>query len=201
MKTAALLLILLSVLLVFGFGFFYLLGFAMSFDAPGSDKSPAAWGMRILMLTPILIFIVFILLAWIAFQAGNYRRSVILGLIPPAIGIALLGIMAVTSFASLSAFRRQRAQEEADARRYPVQKFMRPVEGGTDTIIVFPSRIVAYRKYMGTEHHWGGPLGDLNESRDVILYYHHPDNRIPKEELNQFIDETGRKLTDVYQVR
>lgn len=57
MKILALVLMVLTILVIVGFGFAYLLGFVMSFDAPGSDKDPDAWSFRILMLGPIVIFL------------------------------------------------------------------------------------------------------------------------------------------------
>jgi hypothetical protein len=46
MKIAALLLMIISVIALFGYGFMFLLGFAMSFDTP-SGEDPKAWGIRL----------------------------------------------------------------------------------------------------------------------------------------------------------
>ena len=69
MKGLALILMFLTLLAIVGFGLFYLLGFAMSFDAPGSDKDPAAWGMRLLMFLPAIVFIIVLAFAWKAYTA------------------------------------------------------------------------------------------------------------------------------------
>jgi len=198
MKTAALLLMILSVIVLFGFGFMYLLGFAMSFDAPGSGEDPKAWGMRFLMLIPLLLIIVALIFSIMAYSSGNYRRVVMINLLPIGICATLIGYMVITSFVDLAKYRAITAQEERDAKLYPEQRFLRPVEGGTDTIIVFPSRIVAYRKYQGTNIPWSGPLGDLNEDRTTIKYNSSTDTHIYKNELDQFFDAQGRKFTDVY---
>jgi hypothetical protein len=81
MKTLAILLLLLTFLMMLGFGMFYLLGFAMSFDAPGSTSDPKAWGMRLLIFAPMIIFLVVLVMAWQAYAAGNYRKSVLLGIV------------------------------------------------------------------------------------------------------------------------
>jgi ABC-type transport system involved in multi-copper enzyme maturation permease subunit len=200
MKTASILFMILGILMVLGFGFMYLLGFAMSFDAPGSTSDPAAWWMRFLMFLPILIMIGALIFAMIAFARGNYKQSFIASVVPVGIFILIIGFMFISSFASMNKYKAQMAAEAEDARLYPVQKFLRHVEGGTDTIIVFPNRIVAYRKYLGTNIPWGGPLGDLNEKRDTIYYYSSHDTKIGMGELDQFTDENGRKFTDVFNI-
>jgi len=198
MKTVALLLMLVSVIALIGFGFMYLLGFAMSFDAPGSTSDPKAWGMRLLMFLPLLFLIVALVISIAAYSSGNYRRVIIVNLVPIGVCAALMGYMFVSSFASLAKYKAITAKEAKDAKLYPEQRFLRNVEGGTDTIIVFPSRIVAYRKYQGTAIPWSGPLGDLNEERTTIKYISSSDTHIGKEELDQFFDVDGRKFTDVY---
>ncbi len=201
MKTAALLLMILSVLILLGFGFMYLLGFAMSFDAPGSGDDPKAWGMRLLMLLPLLLIIVALIFSIKAYSSGNFRQAFIINMVPVGFCAVLFAFLIITSFTSLAKYRATTAREAADARLYPEQRFLRPVEGGTDTIIVFPSRIVAYRKYQGTDIPWSGPLGDLNEQRNTIQYNSSTDTHISKEELDQFFDAQGRKFTDVYRIQ
>ena len=201
MKIAALLLMIISVIALFGYGFMYLLGFAMSFDAPGSGEDPKAWGMRFMMFLPLLLLIVALILSIMAFSSGNYRRVILINIVPIAVVTVLFGFMVFTSFTSTAKYKAAMVKEAKDAKLYPEQRFLRPVEGGTDTIIVFPNRIVAYRKYVGTEIPWGGPLGDLNEERNTIKYLSRPDTKIAKEELDQFVDAQGRKFTDVYQVQ
>ena len=82
MKTLAILLMLLTIVMIVGFGLFFLLGFAMSFDAPGSTTDPKAWGMRLLIASPLLIFLVCLILAWKAYAGGYYGKSVLLGFGP-----------------------------------------------------------------------------------------------------------------------
>jgi hypothetical protein len=60
--------------------------------------------------------------------------------------------------------------------------------------------MVAYRIYQGATHR-GDQLGDLNESRDTILYYNHFRNELRKEELEQFTDEHCRSITNIYAVK
>ena len=198
MKTVALLLMIISVIALFGFGLMYLLGFAMSFDAPGSQSDPKAWGMRFLMFLPVLFLIVALIISIVAFSSGNYKRVVIINIIPIAICAAFIAFMFISSFSSLASYRALQAQEARDAKLYPEQRFLRNVEGGTDTIIVFPSRIVAYRKYQGTNIPWSGPLGDLEKDHKTLKVIVNSDTKIYKEELDQFVDEKGRKFTEVY---
>jgi hypothetical protein len=201
MKTVALLFMVLDVVILFGFGFMYLLGFAMSFDAPGSGADPKAWGMRLLLFLPLLLVFVALIFSILAFSRGNYRQSLFINLVPVGISIILMAWMTYTSFTATAKYKAEMVKDAKDAQLYPEQRFLRPVEGGTDTIIVFPNRIVAYRKYVGTDMPWGGPLGDLNEERNTIKYISRPDTKIAKEELDQFIDAEGRKLTDVYTIQ
>ena len=198
MKTVALLLMIISVIALFGFGLMYLLGFAMSFDAPGSQSDPKAWGMRFLMFLPVLFLIVALIISIVAFSSGNYKRVVIINIIPIAICAAFIAFMFISSFTSLASYRALQAQEARDAKLYPEQRFLRNVEGGTDTIIVFPNRIVAYRKYQGTDIPWAGPLGDLNDDRTMLKVIVNSDTKIYKEELDQFVDDKGRKFSEVY---
>jgi hypothetical protein len=46
----------------------------------------------------------------------------------------------------------------------------------------------------------GGPFGDLSDDRRTILYKASKDNKLKPEDLDQFKDETGRNLTEVYTV-
>ena len=94
-----------------------------------------------------------------------------------------------------------REKELADERMYPKQTYLRDGENGTDTILVFPNRIVAYRLNVGVAYPYNGPLGDLNNSRDTLLYRERPDTKIRRDELSQFTDAEGRKFTDVYAVK
>jgi hypothetical protein len=201
MKIVALLLMIISVIAMFGFGFMYLLGFAMSFDAPGSGEDPKAWGMRFLMFLPLLLLIVALIISISAYGSGNYRRVILINIVPIAVCAILVGFMVFTSFTSMAKYKAITAKEAKDAKLYPEQRFLRNVEGGTDTIIVFPNRIVAYRKYQGTDIPWAGPLGDLNEERTTIKYNSSTDTHIAKAELDQFFDAQGRKFTDVYQIQ
>ena len=73
---------------------------------------------------------------------------------------------------------------------------------GTDTIIVWPTGIVAYRLHVeGMENTWNGPLGDLSEDRKTITYDRRPDTKIAIEELYHFMDSEGRIFTNVYAVQ
>jgi hypothetical protein len=201
-KVIALLFILLGVLLILGLGLFYLLGFAMSFDAPGSQSDPKAWLMRFLMFVPILVVIILLILAIVAYSKGYYRRSVILGSSYIIAFVGFFFFMMISSVGTTRRYQKQLAHEKEEELLYPKQKFFRQTSLGTDTIIVFPNRLVAYRlNIQGMENIWGGPLGDLNESRDVVVYKESTDTRLKREELHQFVDEGGRRFTDVYQVK
>ena len=202
MKTLAILLMLLTLLMMVGFGMFYLLGFAMSFDAPGSTSDPKAWGMRLLMFAPAIIFLVVLILSWQAYAAGNYRKSVLLGIVSPAICIALYIWMMVTSMMSLKFYQNQVAEEKEMEARYPKETYTRTGPLGTDSIIVWSSGIVAYRLHIeGMENTWDGPLGDLSKDRKTITYDRRPDTRLPMEELYHFMDQEGRIFTNIYEVK
>ena len=202
MKTLSILLMLLTLLMMVGFGMFYLLGFAMSFDAPGSTSDPKAWGMRLLMFAPAIIFLVVLILSWQAYAAGNFRKSVFLGAVSPAICIILFGWMVVTSMMSLKQYQNQVAEEKEMEARYPKETYTRTGPLGIDSIIVWSSGIVAYRLHIeGTENTWDGPLGDLSKDRKTITYDRRPDTRLPMEELYHFMDPEGRIFTNVYAVK
>ena len=201
MKTLAILLMLLTILMIVGFGLFFLLGFAMSFDAPGSTTDPKAWGMRLLIASPIMIFLVCLILAWKAYAGGYYSKSVMLGMVAPVVCIALYAWMAITSMASMKQYNDQVAKEEEMKAKYPVEKYMRTADGVSDTIIVWPNGIVAYRLNIGMEYPWNGPLGELSEDRKTITYDRRPDTKLPMEELYHFMDAEGRIFTNVYAVQ
>ena len=139
MKVASILLMLLTVLMMVGFGMFYLLGFAMSFDAPGSTTDPKAWGMRLLFFAPFFIFLVVLILSWQAYAAGNYRKSVLLGVVSPAICVGLYLWMMVTSMSSMKQYNNQVAEEKEIEARYPKEEYIRQTSLGTDSIIVWPT--------------------------------------------------------------
>ncbi|HEY3385928.1 MAG TPA: hypothetical protein VGK46_05425, partial [Saprospiraceae bacterium] len=122
MKTIAILLMLVTIVMMVGFGMFYLLGFAMSFDAPGSTTDPKAWGMRMLIFAPMIIFLVMLVLAWQAYSAGNFQKSALLGAVSPLICIALYAWMAITSMSSMKDYNAQVAKEKEMEAKYPVEK-------------------------------------------------------------------------------
>ncbi len=199
MKVAAILFMILGIFLIIGVGMMSLFGFAMSFDAPGSEHDSQAWMMRILLFAlPLLVFIVLLVLAWMAFRSGNYVRAF---WISSVFGIVIIGFVFVTfisSFITMGQMTVSNLETARDEKLYPIQNFLRPVEGGADTIIVFPSRIVAYRLYTGDQNRFGGPVGDLNEERNTITLDFDSDTRIKREDLSQFINGEGKRLTDVY---
>jgi hypothetical protein len=202
MKGLALVLMLLTLLAIVGFGLFYLLGFAMSFDAPGSDKDPAAWGMRLLMFAPVIIFLILLVFSWKSYSAGHFNQSVVLGAVAPVLCLGAFLLMYISSMSSLKDYQQQVALEKEEAARYPIEKYMRHGPEGTDTIIVFPSRIVSYRLYQGPNMpFYGGPLGDLNETRDILTYHRGSDTKLQMEELYHFMDEEGNIFTNRYQIR
>jgi hypothetical protein len=202
MKILAILLMLLTILMIAGFGMFYLMGFAMSFDAPGSTSDPKAWGMRILLFAPVIIFLVVLVLAWQAYAAGDYKKSVLLGAVSPGICIVLYIWMMVTSMNSLKQYQNQVAEEKELEAKYPKETYTRTGPLGTDTIIVWPNGIVAYRLHIeGMENTWNGPLGDLSEDRKTMTYDRRPDTRLPMEELYHFMDSEGRVFTNLYEVK
>ena len=200
MKALAIVFMVLVFLAMMGFGFFYILGFAMSFDAPGSDKDPSAWMMRLLMFLPGIILLAALILAFISFTSGHYKRSVIISSVPLSMAAAFIVYLFISSFAAQASYTKQMMTEAADARKYPVQKYLRKTDIGADTVIVFPSRIVSYRLQMYNGYPYNGPLGDLNEDRTTIIYNNRPDTKLSVEQLDQFVDEEGRRLTEVYKV-
>lgn len=202
MKTLAILLMIITVLAMAGFGLFYLLGFAMSFDAPGSTTDPKAWGMRLLLFAPMFIFLVLLILSWQAFSAGNYKKSVLLGLVTPGACAALYLWMMITSMASLKQYKDEIDEAKELALKYPTERYTRTGPLGTDTIIVWPTGLVAYRLHVeGMENTWNGPLGVLDADRKTMTYDRRPDTRLPMEELYHFMDEEKRIFTNVYGVQ
>lgn len=187
-------------LMMIGFGFFYLLGFAMSFDAPGSDKDSAAWAMRLLMFLPGLILLAALIFAFISYRAGNFKMSVIVSTVPLGMCAIFILYLFITSFTAMTNITTTRIAEAADKKLYPVQTYLRPLADGADTIIVFPNRIVSYRLMSYNGYPYAGPLGDMNENRTTIVYNNSSDTKLPFEELDQFVDATGKKITEVYQL-
>jgi hypothetical protein len=182
-------------------GLMYAFGFVMSFDAPGSMTNLKGWWMRFLIFLPILGLVVVLIFAAMAFRAERYKRSAIIGSLFAVSGIGFMLYLSIMTIDATHSFDQWKAKEDEAARLYPVQKFLRQSDTTADTIIVYPSGIVAYRLLANRDFPWNGPLGDLNASRDVILYNRSNDTKITWEELDQFIDGNGRKLTEVYSIR
>lgn len=202
MKSLAIILMLLTIIMMGVFGIFYLFGFAMSFDAPGSDKDPQAWVMRLLIFLPEIVFLIMLVLAWMAYSSGAYKKAVLFGAVSPAIMVLLWGAMIVTSLLSYGQYKNQMAKEKELEAQYPVQTYTRQTGLGTDSIIVWPNGIVAYRLHVaGLENTWNGPLGDLSPDRKTITYNRSSDTRLPMEDLVQFADEQGRKFVELYVVQ
>lgn len=202
MKTLALLFMILGVVVMFFGGFMGLMGFAFAFDAPGSADDPSVWLIAILMFTlPILIPIVILIFSFLSYRKGNYGRAVLISAIFPLLIVGFTVLSVTSTYFSMKEFNAQREQQAEDERLYPKQTYLRAGEYGADTILVFPDRIVAYRLNVGVEYPYNGPLGDLNESRDTLLYRERPDTKLTREELSQFTDANGRKFTEVYAVK
>jgi hypothetical protein len=201
MKIIAVLLMLLGVAMIVGYGFLYLLGFAMSFDAPGSTTDPKGWMMRIFIFLPLLGLLAILVFAIRAFLSGQYKKSALIGSVFAVTGLGAVAYTTITTSNAMNNYNDQMAREADDARLYPVQKFIRQGETGADTIIVFPNRIVAYRLNVNREYPHNGPLGDLNSTRDTLIYDRRPDTQLKMEELYHFMDEQGRVFTNVYAVR
>jgi len=202
MKAFAVILMILLVMVLAVSGILYFFGFVMSFDAPGSASDSKAWVTRLMFFLPVIFCGLMLVLSIIAFLRKKYGRSALFSgsVVLLAVGLWIAAI--VSSMASVSNYQAQLKAEKELAKKFPVQKYLRPTStGGTDTLIVWPSRMVAYRLFIPENKPWGGQLGDLNESRDTLIYYESRDNRIRREELEQFSDEGGRKFTDVYRVR
>ena len=202
MKVLAILFMILGIVCIFFLGVMGLLGFAMAFDAPGSADKASNWIFAILMATgPIIISLIILLFAFLAFRKGKYHRSALIGSI---FGILVIGgfiLTTTSSYYAMKSFNKMQAEKAENERLYPEQRYLRQVEGGADTIIVFPDRIVAYRLEVGVEYPYAGPLGDLNETRDTLVYDSRPDTRLGRQELHEFIDGQGKRFTDVYAIR
>jgi hypothetical protein len=199
MKVLSLLLMILVVLIIGLAGILYFFGFIMSFDAPGSADDPKAWWGRLMMFLPVIFCIVIEVLAIQALWSGRYGRSALFSGSLIVAAAAFWFYATFSSMATARAYRTELELEKEQAIKYPVQKFLRDVEGGTDTIIVWPNRIVAYRLYIaGLGKPWSGPLGDLNEGRDTLIYYEHVDTRLRRQELGAFYNMDGRRFTEVY---
>jgi len=199
MKIIAILLLVSGCLLIVGLSLLYFFGFIMSFDAPGSADDPKAWGMRLLFLLPLIVLIAALVLAFLAFQSGNYTRSVGIGSV---FVIALLGIFVMMARMQSDGDRylRELRQQELEDAKHPVQQFIRPTEGGADTIIVFSSRIVAYRVFDKTFNKTiGGPVGKLNKTRDTIRLDGFRGDYLKREEFELFVNESGEKFTTAFQ--
>ena len=202
MKVLAIICMLLTLLAIAGFGLFFLIGFAMSFDAPGSDKDPSAWGMRLLMFLPAIIFILLLFFAWKAYAVEHYKQAVFLGAVTPLLCLAGIVAMTISSMSSLKAYRQQVALGKEEAAKYPIEKYMRHGPESTDTILVFPNGIVSYRLYQGPNlPFYGGPLGELDEKREFITYNRRSDNKLPMEQLYHFMDEEGAVFTNKYRIQ
>lgn len=201
MKAASILLLIITLVCLLGAGLMYFFGFIMSFDAPGSTTDPKGWMMRALLFLPVLAGVVLLIMGFVAYNAGDFKKALIFGSIYPVLSVLLLVFLSVTTMNASRQFRETRIKEAQDAIDFPKQTYLRHRDVGTDTIIVWPSRIVAYRLHVPEfENTWNGPLGDLNETRDVMVYKHSTDTRLKPEELSEFTDENGRKFTDVYRV-
>src|SRR5688572_31699061 len=100
--TLAIISMILVLSLLIGFGLFYILGFAMSFDAPGSDKDPAAWLMRGLMFLPGLILVGAFIWSLLSFASGHYKRSAVINTVPIAMAVLFILYMFVSSFNAMA---------------------------------------------------------------------------------------------------
>ncbi|MBK9983934.1 MAG: hypothetical protein IPP15_16470 [Saprospiraceae bacterium] len=199
MKVGAILFMILGIFMILGTAGISFFGFVMSFDAPGSESDPGAWLNRILLFgLPLLVFIVLLVFAWIFFNRGQYVRSFWIGSVFGLVVAGLVAATVITSFASVSKMNSDARQTAEDERLYPLHTYLRPGEVAADTILVFPSRIVAYRIYTGEEYPFSGPVGDLNQARDTIVIRFDSDSKLKREDLSQFIDSDGKRLTDVY---
>ena len=121
-----------------------------------------------------------------------------------AFPLLLLGFVIFSMWSGASAvpkLQKDQAQRAEEARLYPKQTFVREVPGGADTLIVFPDRMVASRKYDGLKYPLGGLLGYLNEERTHIQLDTKPDPVIRREELSQFTDAGGRRFSDSFPVQ
>ncbi len=201
MKLLAILLMLLVLVVLAGAFILYVMMFAMSFDAPGSTTDPKGWFMRFVLFLPIIACILVLIFSFLALRGGHPGRAVaISGSLVVAAAI-LWTLMTLSSVRGLKKYQDQVKLEKEWEKQFPVQKFVREKEIGADTIIVWPSKIVAYRIGGGDGPALGGGVGMMNDTRDTLIYSEHRDNRIPRNELEQFVNEQGRRFTDVYRVQ
>lgn len=202
MKIIALLLIIFGVLFIAGFGVMWLLLFAMSFDAPGSVDNAGIWGIHLVVLLLFFGFILAVIYATKAYRNGNYARSMGFSSFFALVFLVIALFLGISSKETLQEIQASNTKAAEDVRLYPTEKFIRRIEGGADTIIVFPSRIVAYRLYVKGGYTFGCPVGDLNEARDTIFVNGKEfDEKIGRGGLSQFLDERGRKLTEVFIIK
>lgn len=201
MKLLAILLMLLIVVIIAGAFIMYVMMFAMSFDAPGSMSDPKAWLLRFVAFLPIVAFVLVIIFSFLALRAGQPGKAVAISGSAVAATAVLWTIFALSSMRSMREYQDKVKQEKEWEKQFPVQKFVREKEIGADTIIVWPSKIVAYRIGAGDGPALGGGIGMMNDTRDTLIYSEHRDNRIPRNELEQFVNEQGRRFTDVYRVQ
>lgn len=197
MKPLALILLILGCVLVLVIGLVSLFIFAMSLGPSGTAN--VGWGDRLLILLPIILLAPALFLAFIAFMAGNYSRSAKIGSV---FAITLVGGLIFLSIeASKSArYVRELQQQELEYAQYPVQKFIRPTETGADTLIVFPSRVVAYRIFdPNRPFPLSGPLGELNKTRDTIQIDRRSEGDLKRGEFESFVNSAGEKFAEVFQ--
>jgi len=198
MKIIAILLLVLGCLLIVGLGILYVFMFAMSFDAPGSDSDPKAWIYRLLFFLPFIGLVAALMLSFIAFRAGNYTRSAGIGSVF-GLALAVLWVLNAKILSGNERIVSDMRQQELEDAKYPIQEFIRPTAHGADTIIVFPSRIVAYRVFTKTFNKTiGGPIGKLNKTRDTIQLGKNPEDFLKPEEYEQFVNSDGKKFTDAF---
>ncbi len=202
MKTLAILLMLLGVLLIAGLGLMSLLGFAMSFDAPGSAQNPLNWLISILVIVlPFIVLTGILIFSWMAFHSGDYTRSALIGSV---FGVIIIGtgmFVGISSYNTLHGIHNITVTDAQNVRLYPIEKFFRRVDKGVDTIIIFPNHIVSYRFCPRGTYKATGSVGDLNMERNTITVNFDAGAKLNREELSQFIDEKGRKLTEAYSIR
>ncbi|MEP6647942.1 MAG: hypothetical protein ABJC12_12710, partial [Saprospiraceae bacterium] len=153
MKIASIFLMIFGVLLILGYGLMGLMGFAMSFDAPGSENDPTAWVYRFLIfVAPIIVMTVILIMSFAAYNKGNYGRSFWIGSLFGFGLITVIIFLTADAYLSVAKFRAIDHQQATDEKLYPIEKYIRPLAVGADTVIVFPGRIVAYRLYTGEQY-------------------------------------------------
>ncbi len=201
MKTIAILLMLLGLFMIVAYGAMYLLGFAMSFDAPGSTTDPKGWMMRILIFLPIPIMLAVLIFSILAFRKEHYGQSVLIGALFAISGIVFFVYTSLQTARVMKMVNHETELRAENERLYPLQTYIRQGEGNPDSILVFPNGIVAFRLYHRPDKFWGGPLGDLNSTRESISFDRRAEEHIKFEDLPHFVDENGSVFTDVYTVK